>query len=79
MHYEYICSSWGQISTYISQEDFPNYEIWTRCGNPKGTDVNIFILCKLSKMGSGTYLFTYFFYDVIFSMEEIKNINQCSR
>ena len=25
---------------YISQEDFPNNEIWTRCSNPKGTDVN---------------------------------------
>ena len=22
-------------STCDSQEDFPNYEIWTRCNNPK--------------------------------------------
>ena len=22
-----------------SREDFPNNEIWTRCSNPKGTDV----------------------------------------
>ena len=26
-------------STCISQEDFPNNEIQTRCSNPKGTDV----------------------------------------
>ena len=26
-------------STCIRQKDFPNYEIWTSCSNPKGTDV----------------------------------------
>ena len=26
-------------STSISQEDFTNNEIWTRCSNPKGADV----------------------------------------
>ena len=39
MHYKYICSSRDQKSTCISQKDFPNNEIWTRCSNPKGTDV----------------------------------------
>ena len=39
MLYKYICSSWGQKSTCISQEDFPNNEMWTRSSNPKGTDV----------------------------------------
>ena len=40
MHYKYVCSSLGQKSTCISQEDFPNNEIWTSCSNPKETDVN---------------------------------------
>ena len=31
MHYKYISSSRGQQSTCDSKEDFPNYEIWTRC------------------------------------------------
>ena len=35
MHYKDTCSSssWSQKSTCDSQEDFPNYEIWTRCNN----------------------------------------------
>ena len=36
MPYKYL----GQILTCVSQEDFPNNGIWTRCSNPKRTDVN---------------------------------------
>ena len=37
MRYKDTCSPSprGQNSTCDSQEDFPNYEIWTRCYNPK--------------------------------------------
>ena len=43
MHYKDRCSSSsrGQKSACDSQEDFPNYEIWTRCNNPKRRDDNI--------------------------------------
>ena len=34
MHYKSISSSRGQISTRISQEDFPNDVKWTRCKYP---------------------------------------------
>ena len=40
MHYKYICSSLGQISTCISQEDFPNNEIRIDVAIQKGRDVN---------------------------------------
>ena len=48
MHYKDTCSSSsrGQKSTCDSQEDFPNYEIWTRCNNPKNGQTNQRALTK---------------------------------
>ena len=52
MHYKDTCSSSfrGRKSTCDSQEDFPNYEIWTRCNNPKTDSKGAFNFKPIGKV-----------------------------